>query len=394
MSQSALRLWEDKLDQETSLQITVGLEDLPDGQLGEAVISAFGADGRPADGTIVLDIDANGLGWFIDETPLENGEFATQLTTTAFRAETDSAAGRYDLLTVILHEMGHLFGFVAGWDGFDQSVQTVGGSQLFVSPNVTAVLTDDQSHLDSMTYPYDLMNDTLRLSERKLPSLIDTFLINTRRGAVCHRGWGVQKMTATAQTLQDVFLTPGPHDKGLAEVIKREFAEADLEVYGVHDVEPCDALLSEMRRALAECSAFAVILTRATLHSQDFPFQIGMPMAWNKPMYVIYEGIAKTEIPEFLQSYPMRQVGDIDRIVREISESQQPFSNEDRDSLIQTYRELGVPTDQLLLKPLALHELAEKYNSIGPANFAAERLVQELIRLRKQGKLTTKMKKA
>jgi hypothetical protein len=60
-------------------------------------------------GTIHLDDDAGGYGWFVDTTPNEDSEYSgsgTRLT-----AEAGGAAdGRVDALTVILHELGHQIG--------------------------------------------------------------------------------------------------------------------------------------------------------------------------------------------------------------------------------------------------------------------------------------------
>jgi uncharacterized repeat protein (TIGR01451 family) len=56
-------------------------------------------------GLITLDSDAAGRGWFLDVTPLEDSEF------TAGQAGNGTvAAGRLDLLTAVLHEMGHALG--------------------------------------------------------------------------------------------------------------------------------------------------------------------------------------------------------------------------------------------------------------------------------------------
>ncbi|MEM7312106.1 MAG: FG-GAP-like repeat-containing protein [Planctomycetota bacterium] len=55
------------------------------------------------DETVVwLDINAAGAGWFVDETPEEDSEF-----TDAYES---AVHGRADLLTVVLHEMGHILG--------------------------------------------------------------------------------------------------------------------------------------------------------------------------------------------------------------------------------------------------------------------------------------------
>ncbi|MBL6705968.1 MAG: hypothetical protein ISQ06_07650, partial [Planctomycetaceae bacterium] len=61
---------------------------------------------------LFLDINAAGYGWFVDATPGGNGEFGQQIARNALQAGTTSqAADRIDLLTVVLHEMGHALNF-------------------------------------------------------------------------------------------------------------------------------------------------------------------------------------------------------------------------------------------------------------------------------------------
>jgi large repetitive protein len=62
---------------------------------------------------------------------------------------------RYDLLTTILHEMGHLAGMISGNPNFDAHVQTRNGSPIFIGDGFTVNLTPDSSHLDSCYYPND-----------------------------------------------------------------------------------------------------------------------------------------------------------------------------------------------------------------------------------------------
>ncbi|MCC5618304.1 hypothetical protein LC605_25115 [Nostoc sp. CHAB 5836] len=91
-----------------TFNINFQITDLPTGQLAEAQITQFDQYDRPNGGTILIDDDANGYLWFIDPTPLDNSEFAQTLADTALRATTGDAVGKYDLLTTILHETGHL----------------------------------------------------------------------------------------------------------------------------------------------------------------------------------------------------------------------------------------------------------------------------------------------
>ena len=72
-----------------------------------------GALGLELGGHIQIDSDAAGYGWFIDPTPGDNVEFAHVAGTSGTDLFTDPAqapAGHMDLLTVVMHEMGHQLG--------------------------------------------------------------------------------------------------------------------------------------------------------------------------------------------------------------------------------------------------------------------------------------------
>jgi Ca2+-binding RTX toxin-like protein len=67
--------------------------------------------GRAIGDTILIDADAAGFGWFIDDTPADNVEFGLQLSDGELQAiGTSEAFGRMDLLTVVMHELGHVLG--------------------------------------------------------------------------------------------------------------------------------------------------------------------------------------------------------------------------------------------------------------------------------------------
>ncbi|QDT81716.1 hypothetical protein Mal35_52000 [Gimesia maris] len=67
--------------------------------------------GRAVPGTIYLDVNAAGYGWFVDSTPLDSSEFAVDSQLSLIALSDSVAAGRIDLWTVILHELGHLVGY-------------------------------------------------------------------------------------------------------------------------------------------------------------------------------------------------------------------------------------------------------------------------------------------
>jgi hypothetical protein len=95
------------LDAATLAQLAsavVEVRPLDNGWLGEAL---------PSQNRIYIDSTAAGHGWFVDPTPYQDEEFAggQALPNTA-------AVGHTDLLSVVLHEMGHLAG-LADNDGSD-----------------------------------------------------------------------------------------------------------------------------------------------------------------------------------------------------------------------------------------------------------------------------------
>ena len=75
------------------------------GDLAAGTLASYSA----ATNTITLDGDAAGAGWFIDTTPTANTEFTTLNGYRLEAAGNDAAVG-VDLLTVILHEIGHASG--------------------------------------------------------------------------------------------------------------------------------------------------------------------------------------------------------------------------------------------------------------------------------------------
>jgi hypothetical protein len=79
--------------------VRFAIDDLPGSRLGFA-----------SGDLVVIDRDAGGFGWFIDPTPDDDGEFVRATDGILAAAEGTSADDRMDLLTAVMHELGHVLG--------------------------------------------------------------------------------------------------------------------------------------------------------------------------------------------------------------------------------------------------------------------------------------------
>ena len=155
------------------LQLDVSIADLPAGELGRAYITQLDAAGRPSEGRIVLDWNGDGHGWFVDPTPLDASEFADP---------TSAAFGRYDLFSVLAHEIGHVLGFLRGYDGYDRTSSRTPTARS-ASCRQPSPRASPRTAATSPTCRTDLMADRLGLFQRKLPSALAAAIIRAAQGS-------------------------------------------------------------------------------------------------------------------------------------------------------------------------------------------------------------------
>jgi Ca2+-binding RTX toxin-like protein len=89
--------------------------------------------------TITVDINGAGYGWFIDRTPNQDREFVNNVA-----SEDSDAYGKMDLLSVLIHEIGHYLGF----DHDDSDVLALMDSDLDAGQRLELAHTDGNEVAD------------------------------------------------------------------------------------------------------------------------------------------------------------------------------------------------------------------------------------------------------
>jgi hypothetical protein len=139
--------------------------------------------------------------------------------------------------------------------------------------------------------------------------------------------------------------------------------------------------------ALAESRALLTILPREG-PTPSMAIEIGAASAWNKPIYAIVTDPSSLRPLGPLSEAPLYTTGRIQDIIKSIKSSTQQLSDEDRVYLAKLSADLGVSVDELALNPRQLGILVKQFDKARGKAVPGERLLSELIRLRKQGKLS------
>jgi DNA-binding beta-propeller fold protein YncE len=178
---AAYMRWVAVLGYSPAITVNLGFTDLSGSEIGYATQRGLGV------GDLTLDLLGGNRGWFIDPTPMDDSEFQSKTHLGSAEALTGSEAhGRYDLLTVLSHELGHLLGFMNTASGYGSAVVNTPSGKRLIFNDVSVPLTADGHHIDPTWRPGDLMTPGLAPSVRKLPSALHAAiiqLVHERRAA-------------------------------------------------------------------------------------------------------------------------------------------------------------------------------------------------------------------
>lgn len=177
--EAAISRWEDLLPGSLVFHVALHTSYLG-GTL--AVSSDFVEDnGLPISARITFDAGSGGIPWFVDDTPFDDLEFrAGRNPFHAVASHSGPAAGAFDLLTVMQHELGHALGFSIFYPAFAaRVVDAPDGNRTYAGSAVTARLTGAGSgtHVLPEQHPFDLLNPELTPGHRLNPSPLDLALL-------------------------------------------------------------------------------------------------------------------------------------------------------------------------------------------------------------------------
>jgi len=191
---------------------------------------------------------------------------------------------------------------------------------------------------------------------------------------------------AKGKSAFDVFVSHGPRDAAISADIARVLRSYDLRVFTDAELGAGQTTEDVLWEAISESQAFVTVIAE-TDPSASTALELGAAKAWNKPIYAVASNPATARLPVGLKGMTIYPPSRIEEIAQEIKKASGLLSDVDLAVLIEEYRRIGVPVDQLLIQPTLLSTLAKHFNKRTKRNVGAEELVRTLLRLRKRGTL-------
>jgi hypothetical protein len=186
---AAARMWEAVYPDPATITLYIGWA--PVGDAGNhTLVQQGGSPDREIAGRILFD-NSGSVSFYLDPTPTVNDEYRRRTeeyqdlgggfvnVARVYGDPSGDAAGRIDLLSVALHEIGHALGMCVGNEAFLRAAR--GGfivitGELPVAGTIIPLASNNSgvtSHFDAARLPYGSLMTGICGNERRLPSALD-----------------------------------------------------------------------------------------------------------------------------------------------------------------------------------------------------------------------------
>lgn len=191
----------------------------------------------------------------------------------------------------------------------------------------------------------------------------------------------------SSSPLYDVFISHSSADSILVRRLETRLNEVNLVTYRHWRSSSDPSVQESMRSALGESRVLVVVLSPRTRRSSMVAVEVGAAMAWQKHIFVLMNNLSQEDVPAFLATYPIYTSNQIRELAEKIKRSAEPLDDVKKTVLLNLYGKYNVPSDQLARKVSVLEDLTIDFNHKTSSVYSPERVLQELIRMRKLGEL-------
>jgi hypothetical protein len=190
----------------------------------------------------------------------------------------------------------------------------------------------------------------------------------------------------TKEKTYDVFISYGPSDKEIAADVAKSFRLNGVEPFTVEEVESGESISDAIWQALAESKALVAILP-SNGPSPSMAVEIGGAQAWSKPIYLLASDSSAVRLPSALSNLRLVPPGGIEDVIRDIKQTADVFSDEDRKLIAEIYLENGTSVDNYFLDQRQLRKATDQFIRRSGRKVGGERLLREMLTMRKRGVL-------
>jgi hypothetical protein len=192
---------------------------------------------------------------------------------------------------------------------------------------------------------------------------------------------------ATVARTCDVFISHSAADRETARLVAHSLESVGFATFHLGLVEAERNVSEAVWEALSESHAVIAIISSEFLSNSNIMLELGMASAWNKPVFLIAKDPESALPTGVLQKYPTYPLGRLDDLILAIKRGLSPLSEREHGILADIYREVAVPADQLSQSSESLSKITAEFRRQTNKLFSDERLLYELLRLRKRGQL-------